>query len=85
LNTIFVEELVGSLQTYESTLPHQKKGKSIAFKSVNKEYDNSSDNDFNSEDIALIARKFRKLSLRKRIMVMIKKNFAKRNELENGS
>jgi hypothetical protein len=85
LNTICVEELVGSLQTYESTLPHQKKGKSIAFKSVNKEYDNSSDNDFNSEDIALIARKFRKLSLRKRIMVMIKKKFAKRNESENGS
>jgi hypothetical protein len=52
LNTICVEELVDSLQTYESTLPHQKKGKSIAFKSINKEYDNSSDNDFNSEDIA---------------------------------
>jgi hypothetical protein len=38
-----VEELVGSLQTYEHTLPQSKKSKSIAFKTVKKEADDFSD------------------------------------------
>jgi hypothetical protein len=50
--------LVGFLQTYKSKLSYQKKGKSIALKSVMIEHDNSSDDDLNSEHIALVARKF---------------------------
>jgi len=58
--------LVGSLQTYEATLPHQKKGKSIALKYIKKEHDYSFNNDLNSEDIALVTRKFRNFMFKKR-------------------
>jgi hypothetical protein len=43
LDIIHVEKLVGCLQTYKSILSHQKKGKSIAFRSVKKEHDYSFD------------------------------------------
>lgn len=83
LDTICHKELVGSLKTYESTLPRQKNGKTIALKSIKKEDDYSSDDDPNSKDIALIARKFRKFMLKKKTTVKIKKkgkDFAKRNK-----
>ena len=35
LDDIKVQELVGSLQTYELSLPNQRKSKSLAFKTVN--------------------------------------------------
>ena len=65
--------MVGSLQTYESKLPYQKKGKSIALKSIMIEHDNSSDDDLNSEHIAPVDRKFWKFMFKKRTMVKIKK------------
>ena len=65
--------MVGSLQTYESKLPYQKKGKSIALKSIMIEHDNSSDDDLNSEHIAPVDRKFWKFMFIKRTMVKIKK------------
>ncbi|KAI5568935.1 hypothetical protein BDE02_12G046400 [Populus trichocarpa] len=87
LNTIHVEELVGSLQTYESTFLYQKKGKSITLKSSREKHDYSSNNDINNEDIALIAKKFRKFKLKKKKTNKGKKvnDFVKRNESENES
>ena len=43
LDIIHVEKLICCLQTYESILSHQKKDKSIAFRSVKKEHDYSFD------------------------------------------
>jgi hypothetical protein len=58
--------LVGSLQTYESTLPHQKKYKSIALNYIKKKHDFFFYDDLNSEDSALVARKLRNSCLRKK-------------------
>lgn len=52
LDNICVRELVGSLQNYDSTLSYQKKCKFIVLISIKKEHDYSSNDDFNSEDIA---------------------------------
>ena len=35
LDEIKVQELIGSLQTYELSLPNQRKSKSLAFKTIN--------------------------------------------------
>lgn len=43
LDSMKVEELVDSLQTYEHTLPQSKKSKSIAFKNIKKEANDSFD------------------------------------------
>lgn len=56
-----VEELVDSLQTYELLLPHPKKGKSIALKTVKEEAEDSDDEkSLNDEDLALLVKRFRK-------------------------
>ncbi|KAF5450224.1 hypothetical protein F2P56_030591, partial [Juglans regia] len=67
LDAIKVEELVGSLQTYESSLPQTRKCKSIAFKTMEEDCEDLSDKEnLNDVDIALIARKFRKFMFNKR-------------------
>ena len=62
LDEIKVQELVGSLQTYELLLPTQRKRKSLAFKTINKrvEAHDSSDEDVIEKDVAYFARNFRK-------------------------
>ena len=47
LDEIKVQELIGSLQTYELSLPNQRKSKSFAFKTINERVEalNSSDED----------------------------------------
>lgn len=70
LDKIKVEELVGSLKTYELSLLQTKRRKSI-IKTMKEDYDDSSDEEnclndedyINDEDLYLIARKFRKLLL----------------------
>lgn len=63
LDSMRVEELVGSLQTYENTLPQPKKSKSIASKTVKKEANDSSDEKaLNEEDLAMFVRRFIKIS-----------------------
>ena len=54
--------MIGSLQTYEFSLPNQRKSKSLALKIVNERVDvhNSSDDDTVEKDIAYIAKNFRK-------------------------
>jgi hypothetical protein len=56
LDTIRIEELVGSLQTYEFSLPPFRKTKPIALKAA-KEKNNSS----NDDGFALFARNFMKM------------------------
>lgn len=54
-----MEESVGSIQTYEHTLPQSKKEQSIVLNFVNKKaYEFSNDNFIEDNDIALLVRKF---------------------------
>ena len=62
LDDIKVQELIGSLQTYELSLPSQKKSKSLALKTINErmETHNSSNEDEVEKDVAYLAKNFRK-------------------------
>ena len=62
LDDIKVQELIGSLQTYELSLPNQRKSKSLALKTVNERVDvhDSSDDDVVKEDVAYLAKNFQK-------------------------
>ena len=62
LDEIKVQELIGSLQTYELSLPNQRKSKSLALKTINEreEAHNSSDENVVEKDVAYLANNFRK-------------------------
>ena len=62
LDDIKVQKLIGSLQTYELSLPNQRKSKSLALKIVNEKVDvhDSSEDDIVEKDVAYLARNFRK-------------------------
>ena len=62
LDDIKVQELIGSLQTYELSLPTQRKSKSLAFKTINErvETHDSSDEDVVKKDVAYLVKNFRK-------------------------
>ena len=62
LDEIKVEELIGSLQTYELSLPNQRKSKSLALKTTNERVEarDSSDEDVVEKDVAYLAKNFRK-------------------------
>ena len=62
LDDIKVQELIGSLQTYELSLPNQRKSKSLALKTVNERVDvyDSSNDDAIEKDVAYLAKNFRK-------------------------
>ena len=62
LDDIKVQELVGSLQTYEMSLPNQWKSKSLALKTINEklEVHDSSDEDVVDKDVAYLVKNFRK-------------------------
>ena len=62
LDDIKVQELIGSLQTYELSLPSQKKSKSLALKTINEriEAHDSSDKDKVEKDVAYLMKNFRK-------------------------
>ena len=62
LDEIKVQELIGSLQTYELSLPNQRKSKSLALKTINErvETHGSSDEDVVEKDVAYLAKNFRK-------------------------
>ena len=61
INTIKIQESVGSLQTYELTLPSHRLEKSLALKTINERHDESSDDDV-KKDVAFLAKNFWKLS-----------------------
>ena len=60
LDDIKVQELIGSLQTYELSLPNQRKSKSLTLKTVNERVDvhDSLDDDVVEKDIAYLAKNF---------------------------
>ena len=62
LDEIKVQELIGSLQTYELSLPNQRKSKSLALKTINERVDahGSSDEDVVKKDVDYLAKNFRK-------------------------
>ena len=62
LDEIKAQELIGSLQTYELSLPNQRKSKSLALKTVNErvEAHDSSDEDVVKKDVAYLAKNFLK-------------------------
>ena len=62
LDEIKVEELIGSLQTYELSLPNQRKSKSLTLKTINErvEAHDSSDEDVVEKNVAYLAKNFRK-------------------------
>ena len=62
LDEIKVQELIGSLQTYELSLLNQRKGKSLALKTINErvEAHGSSDEDVVEKNVAYFAKNFRK-------------------------
>ena len=62
LDEIKVQELIGSLQTYELSLPYQRKSKSLSLKTINErvETHGSSDEDIVKKDVAYLAKNFRK-------------------------
>jgi len=63
LEEMKIEELVGSLQTYELSLPPVKKLKTIALKASKKKVEASSEDDSEEEekDVAILAKNFRRL------------------------
>ena len=67
LDEIKIQELIGSLQTYEQSLPSQRKIKSLALKTVNErlEAQDSSDKDEVERDVAYLAKRTRKTSRRR--------------------
>jgi hypothetical protein len=63
LEEMKIEELVGSLQTYELSLPPVKKLKTIALRASKKKVKASSEDDSKDEekDVAMLAKNFRRL------------------------
>ena len=55
LDDIKIQELIGSLQTYELSLPSQRKSKSLALKTINErlEVHDSSDEDVVDKDVEI--------------------------------
>ena len=62
LDNIKVQELIGSLQTYELSFPSRRKSKSLALKTINEriEAHDSSDEDVVDKDVAYLVKNFRK-------------------------
>jgi len=60
LDSMKIEDLVGSLQTYEYSLPLVKKAKGMAFKATKSKVSSDEDSG-NEEELAMIANKINKL------------------------
>ena len=60
LDEIKIQELIGSLQTYELGLPFHKSSKSLALKTINERMDDSFEEDDVEKEVAFLAKKFRK-------------------------
>ena len=60
LDDIKVQELIGSLQTYELSLPSQRKSKSLTLKTINEKVEgqDSSDEDEVDKDVAYLVKNF---------------------------
>ena len=59
LDEIKIQELIGSLQTYELGMPFQKLSKSLTLKTITERMDDSSEEDVEKK-VAFLAKNFRK-------------------------
>ena len=55
MDEIKIQELIGSLQTYELGLPSHKPSKSLALKTITERMDNSTEEDDVEKDVAFVA------------------------------
>ena len=83
VDSIPVDELVGSLQSYESNLPKTNKSKSIALKSVDDVDDCGFDDELSPTKIAYLARNFRNFLRNNNRRVRNKNNVDTRNVKKN--
>ena len=60
LDEIKIQELIGSLQTYELRLPFHKSSKSLTLKTINEKMGDSFDEDDVEKEVAFLAKKFQK-------------------------
>ena len=60
LDEIKIQELIGSLQTYELGLPSHMSNKSLALKTINERMDDSSKEDDVEKEVAFLAKNFQK-------------------------
>ena len=60
LDEIKIQELIGSLQTYELGLPFHKSSKSLALKTITERMDSSFEEDDVEKEVAFLAKNFRK-------------------------
>ena len=58
MDEIKIQELIGSLQTYEFGLPSYKSSKSLAFKNINERLGDSSDEEDVEKEVAFLAKNF---------------------------
>ena len=58
MDEIKIQELIGSLQTYELVLPSHKLSKSLALKTITERMDDSSEEDGVQKDVAFLAKNF---------------------------
>ena len=58
LDEIKIQELMGSLQTYELRLPSHKSSKSLTLKTITERMDDSSEEDDEEKEVAFLAKKF---------------------------
>ena len=58
LDEIKIQELIGSLQTYELRLPPHKSSKSLALKTISERMGDSFDEDDVEKEVAFLAKKF---------------------------
>ena len=61
LDEIKIQELIGSLQTYEIGFPSHKSSKSLVFKTINDRMGDSFDEDDVEKEVEFLAKNFRKL------------------------
>jgi hypothetical protein len=61
VDSMKIEELVGSFQTYEYSLPLVKKAKGMAFKTTKSRVSSDEDSDNEEEELAMIANRINKL------------------------
>ena len=59
-NEIKIQELIGSLQTYELKLPSHKPSKSLALKTINERTGDFSEEDIMEKEVAFLAKNFQK-------------------------
>ena len=58
MDEIKIQELIGSLQTYELRLLFRKSSDSLAFKTINERIGDSSDEDDVEKEVAFLAKNF---------------------------